>query len=185
MEPDPTQLEIPNARDVTEEWTKRSYAPRTDEAAGDEDGVVYLWLKAYAHSRFGRVRGASKDSSAAERKYWREQAPVVEYLLRNAETLVACDPSRPDVIWAFACMTGDVVHFFAVKRSVVETVGEEFAGELLRDLLGDRLTRDCGMTHEMPWRACGLPMPARSDGKPLWYLDTTWFGRQLLTKRAA
>ena len=163
------------------DWVKRAYV------SGDEKGIMYLWLKSFAHSRFGRCKGASVSNTPAERRYWSEQAPVVEYLLANAETTVAADPDRPDVIWAFACTSGDnVVHYATVKRQVISTVGEDFGAEIMRDLLGERLEKTCFMTHEIVWGQTGLEMPRRaSDQKALWVLDPTWFGRALLAPRMA
>lgn len=176
--PDLTRRE-PNAPDVSE-WLKRPYEP------SDQAGVLYVWLKSFAHSRYGRVRGAEMTHTPAETRYWAEQAPVVEWLLANATTEVACDPERPEIIWAFACTSAPkTVHYFAVKRSVIEEVDAVFAADMLRDLLGAALGETRGMTHELPWRESGLPMPTRPDGKALWYLDSTWMGRALLARRAA
>lgn len=165
------------------DWLKRPYEPK------DESGVLYLWLKSYAYSRYGRARGAEREHTEGERNYWREHAPMVEYLLKRTETTLAVDPEEPGVIWGFACTSGDTVHYMVVKRSVLRLMGSDFAGEMMRDLLDGRMERACGTTHELPWKDCGLTMPEEPapNGRmrPRWHLDTTWFGRQLIAKRAA
>lgn len=167
------------------DWTKRAY-----NAATDEDAIVFLWLKSYAHTRELVELGANRDGSDAERRYWREHAPIVETLLKGAETLVLCDPERsvvtpagPPVIWAYACCTGDVVHYVGVKRMYAA----EFGAEMVADLLGERLERPCTYTHDLvemrPVRdrrtgeervPCGVRVP------PLWRKDAWWLARQMV-----
>ncbi len=169
------------------DWIKRPYDPKTDE-----DGIVYLWLKSYAHARHNVERGANRDSSDAERRYWREHAPVVELLLKCAQTDVLCDPERvhasdagPPVILAFACYSDDAVHYVSVKRQYARA---GFGAEMVRELLGDRLTKSMGFTHELvemtPKRrdaapAVGVAVPDR------WYDDRHWVTRQFIGVRAA
>lgn len=160
------------------DWTKRAYLP------SDESGVLYLWLKSYAHSAYGVARGAHVDASPEEVAYWREQAPVVEALLQHATVEVVCDPDRvhdseagPAVIWGFACTSGDVIHMLVVKRSAHKA---GIAGDIAKDLLGDRLTKSCGMTHEqVELRKIFGRIPHR------WYMDSTWLGRAMLGARKA
>lgn len=173
-------------------WTKRLYDPATDE-----DAVMYLWLKSYSHASLNVARGAHRDHTPAERKYWREHAPIVECLLQSgvAQTYVLCDPARvhatevqrdgathitPPVILAFACVSGDVVHYASVKRHYAR---EGFGPEMLRDLLGDRLDRVCSYTHELPEMRpakkggaapSGLVMPAA------WVFDPWWLSREFV-----
>lgn len=160
------------------EWRKRPFAP------ADESVVLYMWLKSFAHSRFGRVHGAEMTGTRAEQTFWNQQRPVVQYLLRHATTEIACDPGDAKTVWAFACTSGDVVHYFCVKRRVAQLVDLEFAADIVRDLVGRRLKRECPFTYELPWRDSGIAMPVRSDGKPRWYADTTFVPRMILKERA-
>lgn len=167
------------------DWTRRAY-----NATTDEDAIVFLWLKSYAHAKTNRQKGANKDASPAERKYWRKHAPIVETLLKGAETVVLCDPERsvvtaagPPVIWAYACFTGDVVHYVGVKRIYAKA---GFGPEMVADLLGDRLTRPCEYSHELvemiPVRdkdgvfapPCGVTTPS------MWSHDDWWLARELV-----
>ena len=164
------------------DWTKRRYEPTSDE-----DAVVYLWLKSYAHAKHNVARGAHRDAgkkepSHPERQYWAEHAPVVEMLLSYGQTEVLCDPDRdgsdgqPPSILAFACTSGDVVHYVCVKRDYAR---DGFGPDMVRDLLGGRLTRRCVYTHELVEMrdqrpACGLSVPA------LWLFDPWWLSRQML-----
>lgn len=163
---------------MSSEWTKRAYLP------SDERGVLYLWLKSYAHSAYGVARGAHIDASPEELAYWNDQAPVVEALLQHADVEVACDPDRvydseagPSVIWGFACTSGDVVHMVVVKRSAHRA---GIAADIVRDLLGNRLERACGMTHEQSEIRKIFGRIPRA-----WYMDSTWLGRALLGSRRA
>lgn len=167
------------------DWTRRPY-----DSATDEDAVVFLWLKSFAHSRPNVARGAHRDGTDAERRYWREHAPIIETLLKGAETVVLCDPERavttaagPPVIWAYACFTGDVIHYVGVKRMYAA----EFGADMVADLLGSRLERPCAYTHDLvEMRAvhdrrtntervpCGVRVPAS------WYEDRWWLARELV-----
>lgn len=120
------------------DWQIRPYDPETDEPA-----VVYLWLKSFAHSPFGKGRGAHVDGSEAERTYWAEHRLVVMHLLNEGTTKVLCDPEAPGVIWAFACRSGDVVHYAVVKRRFKEVAQEMFSA-----LFGDLLEKPCKYTHD-------------------------------------
>jgi hypothetical protein len=171
-----------------QDWAKRAYAP------SDEDACVYLWLKSYAHSSYGKARGAHRQFTDAERAYWAEQAPIVESLIRHATVEIICDPDEPNVIWAFVAFSpakekrDDVVHMIVVKRSVVKA---GFAAEIVGDLLGSLASKPCAMTHEIPdFRPrknaatgklepgpCGLWLPRG------WYNDHTWLVRQAMTPR--
>jgi len=147
------------------DWVKRAYDPRTDE-----DGVVYLWLKSYAHTERNIARGAHKDHSIAENAYWREHAPIVESILRRATTTVLCDPDRvhaseagPPVFWAFACTEGSVVHYVSVKRRYAR---EGFGPEMLEDLLGPMLKQACTTSHELVEMGSEIPARHRDRMKP-------------------
>jgi hypothetical protein len=167
------------------DWVKRPY-----DGATDEDAICYLWLKSYAHSRANVLRGAHRDRSEAERRYWREHAPIVECLLRTAQVEVLCDPNRatasklgPPVILAFACTSGDVVHYVCVKRDYARA---GFGAEMAADLLGDRMKRACTFTHELVEmkprrdRETGETFHPAGPMPSSWTEDTWWLARALV-----
>lgn len=168
------------------EWVKRGYVPE------DENGVFYLWLKSSAHAKHAKRERAHHDTSPEELAFFREMRPIVEMLLRDATTEVICDPDRasyepgkPAVIWAFACTSGDVVHQVVVKRSVVETMGAGFVGDLVRDLLGDRLAKTCWFTwpvKDLYTGKWGVRVPTGETGKPLWHADPGWLARHIFMR---
>lgn len=118
-------------------WVKREYRP------SDEDGVVYLWLKSFAHSRYGKRLGADRDGSDAELAYWAEHREIVMRLIASSRIELLCDPDDDSVFWAFAVTMGDVVHYAVVKRRFAP-----YAKDMLRELLGEHLGRACRYTHE-------------------------------------
>ncbi len=133
---------------MDEPWLIRPYDPDLDEA-----GVMYLVLKSFAHSSFGRARGAHVDGSDAERTYWQEHRGVVLRLLRDSDTTLLCDAEQSTVIWALLIARGDVVHYCMVKRRFKEAAKDIYAA-----LLGDRLDRPCTYTHCL--QGTGLKVPA-------------------------
>ncbi len=170
-----------NAQPVTApEWVKRAYVPEEDL-----DALVYLWCKSYAHSPYGLARGAHRTHTPEELAYWDAQEPIVKQLLARTDVAVICDPDRvrrgdagPSVIWAFAATSGDTVHYVCVKRKIAPILG----ADIVRDLLGDRLERACGFTHdlvEMRSGACGVRLPRQ------WYSDSTAIARMLVGPRRA
>lgn len=166
------------------DWTRRAYDPRTDE-----DAIVYLWLKSFAHARENVQRGAHRDASIAEHTYWHEHVLVVERLLDVAETVVLCDPERctvtaagPAVLMAFACFTDDVVHYVSVKRRYAR---EGFGPEMVADLLGERLERPCLYTHELTEMRPGVDLKGQMRAQcgvavpPSWRAaDPYWLARE-------
>ncbi len=132
---------------TTDPWEIRPY----DEAL-DLNGILYIWLKSFAHSAFGRAQGAHLDGSDAERAYWAEHKGVVLRLLEHADTQVLCDPAAREVIWAFACTKGPVVHYAVVKRRF-----RDQAQEFFRALLGDKLDKAAMYTHD--FAGTGLQVP--------------------------
>jgi hypothetical protein len=153
---------------VTAQWSTRLAGPQ------DEDGLVYLWLKSFAHSRFGKSRGAQIDASPAEQAYWREHREIVMRLLRTAETRLLIDPEDPGVFWAFACCSGDVVHYVLAKRRFHR---EGISAAMFRDLLGERLKKAASYTHELvefkraEVARAGLVVPST------WVFDPYWLAR--------
>ncbi len=146
--------------------------------------MLFLWAKSYARSAYGQARNAHTVHSQPEREYWAEQAPLIETLLVSADVEVVCDPDRsvttaagPAVIWGFACTSGDTVHYVCVKRRVAQA---GLGGDIVRDLLGSRLQRACGYTHdlvEMRTGACGVRLPRE------WYSDSTYIARKIVGSR--
>ncbi len=106
-------------------------------------------------------------------------APIFRWLLDNADVTLAVDRERPDTdIWAWMVTSGDdVLHAVGAKRSAVKN---GLAVELVRGMLGDRLTRFQIVTLELP----NLRAPRHSNLKSTdivditrpyaWCLDPTW-----------
>ncbi len=129
-------------------WIIRPYDP-----ALDENGVVYLWLKSFAHSGFGRAQGAHVDGSDAERAYWSTHREVVLRLLKHADTRVLVDAESPGVIWAFACTKApNIFHYAVVKRRF-----REESAAMFRALLGDMLDKPVLYTHDTAGTGLHLP----------------------------
>lgn len=128
------------------DWTIRAGVPE------DEGCLVSMWLKGYAHSRDARESGyadAREDGSPDEIAFWRVHQPIVTSLVRRATVRVACDPARstyepgrPAVIWAWTCSSPGMLHWVAVKRSVVRLLGADVAREMVADLLGADMHAD-------------------------------------------
>ncbi len=130
-------------------WIIRPYDP-----AIDTNGIVYIFLKSFAHSSFGRALGAHVDGSDAERAYWAQHKEVVLRLLEHADTRVLCDAEAPEVIWAFACTKEpNIVHYAVCKRRF-----RGQSGEFFQALLGDKFDKPCMYTHST--EGTGLQVPA-------------------------
>lgn len=154
---------------VSAEWVIRPSLP------DDESCLVSTWLKGYAHADEVRDRfpGASQDGSQDHIRFWRVYQPIVEALLRGAaDVQVICDPARatyepdsPAVIWAWACTSPDAVHWVCVKRSAAKA---GLAADMVRDLLGDRVTRDQRTTFELVDMTRTVKVPK------IWKRDRGW-----------
>lgn len=183
------------------QYVSFSLRPYTDD---DRDFVVSSWLFSFARSAYGLACGAhvpdaiqghsKRPEKAAWDAYWQEHEPIVRALVQGEDVTIACDPASPEVVWGWSCTSGDTVHYVLAKRSVHQASAKEtrpghwdittgLSGDIYRALLGERLTRACGYTHELvdmrrrELRVQGVTQPRG------WYADTTWFERQ--RRRAA
>ncbi len=166
---------------MSQDWTLR------DALVEDEACIVSTWLKGYARADEVREKFplASQDGHADQIRFWRVYQPIVESLVRGGHVRVICDPERasyepgePAVIWAWACCTGDVVHWVCIKRSAARAgIGEDLA----RELLGDRLEREQTTTFELT----DLPKAIRIPR--IWKRDRQWLAamRTLSTRMLA
>ncbi len=171
--------------------------PYTDD---DRDFVVSSWLFSFARSSYGMSCGAHVASALpghtrrperpAWDRFWAEHEPIVRDLVLRSEVHIACDPEAPHVVWGWACTTDDTVHYVLAKRSVHQASAEEtnipgvyrvttgLSGDIYKALLGDRLRRACGYTHELvdmrrrELKAQGVTLPRG------WFADTTYFARE-------
>lgn len=145
-----------------------------------EDGVVYCWLKSYAHSRYGKSVGANADGSEGETRYWQAHRPVVMDLVRNGNVSLIVDPKVPTTFWAFLCAQGTKVHYLLAKRNFHRA---GLAGEMFTALLGGRLKESQVYTHELvelTARDVGIEMPGA------WTYDPSdWTGRVLCQHQAS
>jgi len=156
-------------------WTKRAALPM------DEDFVVSTFLISYNRSREGYARGG-QGTKAEQDAFWTLHRPTIELLLEDGHVEVISDVEDPRIIYAWAATTGDVVHACIVKRTY-ERIDPEGAREMVVELLGDRLQRACGYTHELVnLRLLGM-LPRE------WFPAASFlaqrFGAQLARKAAA
>ena len=138
------------------DWVIRPYM------ATDEGFVVSSWLTSWSTSEYGQKWGAKRRANLAG-GWWDEWRPVIMLLLRESTVRVLCDAGNEDVIWAWACTGGDAVtHYVEVKYSFKGELG----GDMVRALLGDRLTREQVCSFEQRGlRNARIPYPK------LWQLD--------------
>jgi hypothetical protein len=132
------------------DWIVRPYE------AEDEGCVVSMWLKSFANAReheTTKYPNAAKDGHSDQVRFWRIHQPIVTGILGASTITVACDPARaehkpgePAVIWAWACVSEDTVHWVGVKRNAVQA---GIGPDLVRALLGDRLDRPQATTFEL------------------------------------
>ena len=156
----------------------------------DENGLVYLWLKSYAQSRYGRSIGASVSGSDEEISYWKQESPrVLQHLLMDSTT-IACDSKDPSLIYGFVCMSTAIatIHAFVVKHRWIKG---GFGLEFVQALLGDLVDKKCAYTSELP-DLYRIFRDAEITGKrgttlatpPDWYLDATYYYRYSKLMRA-
>lgn len=171
----------------------RDYTPE------DEALVLSSWLYSYARSKYGIAQGYHVTSGVdglprrpnAEKsaEYWARHRPIVLDLLSSSDVTIACDAGDPSIIWGWSCTSGDTVHYVLCKRTVhqrsaqrdargVWEVTTGLSGDIYRALLGERLRRPCGYTHELvdlkrqELAPQGVRLPVD------WYPDTTWLERR-------
>lgn len=148
----------------------------------DENGLVYLWLKSYAQSRYGRAIGANVSGSNEERAYWRDEQPRVMWHLAHDDVRIACDSQDEDIIYGMACMTeSHTLHSFVVKYRFIK---EGFGLEFIPLLLGDAVNEPLGYTTELPdlERVLRFSGMTGKSGAPLrmppsWYFDGSFYFR--------
>ena len=127
---------------------------------GDINGLVFLWLKSFGSSRYGKSIGAHDWDSPAEKELWKKHSRIVKHLLNFARVEVLCDPEEPSTIWAFSCTEetepSAVVHMVVVKKSFTE-----FRRRMLDELLPkERFGPGTHYTHAMPsYELCHGRMP--------------------------
>lgn len=158
------------------DWVKRAYDPETDE-----DAVLFTWIRSLAGSRYGTQLGAHVAESDAARDFWDAHRPMVLRLMDASDIVVICDPDRatvsadgPPLIWGWLCTEGEeLIHYVLVKRNVVR---EGLGADIVRDLLGSRLSRPQRYTFEL----VEMKKLQRELLVPIsWALDTCHFARSV------
>lgn len=122
------------------EWTTR---PATPE---DWPLIESTWLHSFSRSPMAQSRGAHVALSTERTELFDQHRPLVRLLLEHATTMVACDREDPSILWAWACTTGDIVHYALVLRAYVR-IDPDGGAEMLMALLGDRLTKAAQYTY--------------------------------------
>lgn len=142
---------------------------------GDASGIVALWLEEATPARFA--------GQMTPKEYMRRHKPrIIEILDRPATSVVvACDPELAESMWGFGVVEGDdVVHLAVVKRAFRRAT--DGGGAIMRDLIGDRLTKPQWYTHDlMGLRRCGViawndraRREELADGTPLAWRWDPW-----------
>lgn len=150
--------------------TEDAFTVRPYDRETDENAVVYMWLKSYAQSEYGRERKADKSNTPGELAYWVTHRDIVLRLLDEHGARVVCDPDDVTTIWGWACVDPVelAVHYVSIKRQAAKL---GFVSEIWDALVGDLVTEPCVVTHELvemrsdPWRKAGITMPAQ------WYRE--------------
>jgi hypothetical protein len=185
------------------EFIKRDYRPT------DENFVVSMWLRSYAHSQLARRMSQSAPGSNAALEWsWSVHRPIVSSLLYAVDVKieVVCAADAEDVLLAYACTESDAVHYAGVKMNFVA----DFGREMMTLLFGDKLSRPMRLSHEPVWTRHvretkeggkgahvatddrGYPLPAyyqkTASFFPLptsWKLDENYLARKWCPVRAA
>lgn len=118
--------------------------------------------------------------AADEIRFWKIYQPIVTALMALSEIRVLCDPERtdhkpgqPSVVHAWSATSGERVHWVMVKRSM-----GIFAEDMVRDLLGDRLTRHQTATFEL------VDLEKHKLAPQCWTYDKDWlYDLQCLSTR--
>ncbi len=160
-------------------WLLRPYMPES----ADDEALYYMLGISYTRSRAGMRAGAyragrkvpgppSVEDVARQKAFMAAHRPVWTWLLANANVTLAVDPEAPHIIWAWLISTDDVVHAVGCKRSLVEA---GLSQDIVRDLLGERLTRHQVCSLELPqMRSRGGTDAIGIDRPKSWSLDPTW-----------
>lgn len=160
-------------------WLIRPYMPES----ADDEALYYMLGIAYTRSRAGMRAGAcnagrqirgprNEDEVLRQKAFLAVHRPVWTWLLAHADVSIACDPEAPHIVWAWLVTSGDVVHAVGCKRSLVEA---GISQEVVRDLLGDRLTKHQVCSLELPqMRTRGGTDAIGIDRPREWSMDPTW-----------
>lgn len=123
--------------------------------------------------------GAQRDPQRVDkqRAFLATHRFIWAWLLEHADVRIAVDPNNPGTkdepasIWAWLVTSGDVIHAVGCKRSLI---AEKLSVDIVRDLLGERLTKHQVCSLELPQmrtrgsEAIGLDRPSS------WSMDPTW-----------
>ena len=161
-----------------EPWLIRPYMPES----ADDEALYYMLGIAYSRSRAGRRAGAcgagrkvsgppSVEDIAKQKAFMAVHRPIWTWLLAHADVSLVVDPEAPHIIWAWLVTTDDVVHAVGCKRSIVEA---GFSQDIVRELLGDRLTRHQVCSLELPQMRTRGDSAIGLDRPQTWSLDPTW-----------
>ncbi len=171
-------------------WLIRPYDPTLEHDGQREiDGLMYFLGIGYTRTRAGeracashaggsraaedREGGTKKDQATIdrERAFIDAHRFIWAWILENAEVSVAVDREKPSRIWAWLATSGSVIHAVGCKRSLITN---QLSGEVVRELLGDRLRKHQVCSLELPQmrtrgrEAIGIDRPSS------WSLDPSW-----------
>lgn len=177
--------------DIESPWVIRPYDPNLDEG-----GLMYVLGVGYTRSRAGKRVNAHraggsrtkadrdagvKDYDASEldaqRAFMEAHRFIFAWLLRNADVSLAVDREKPDArVWAWLVTTGDVIHAVGCKRALCT---EKLSTDIVRDLLGERLTKHQVCSLELPQMGTRGAEAIGIDRPYSWSLDPTWLATRI------
>ena len=177
---------------ASNEWLVRDFDP-----ALDTDAFLYILGVTYARSRAGRRAGAwraGRDGSveqpstvdiAKQKAFLEAHRPIWRWLFEHADVKLAVDPDAPHIIFAWLVTSGpDVIHAVGCKRSLNESGPEPGPGaDIVRDLLGDRLSRHQVLTLELPQLFAHKGTDFIGIERPkTWGIDPTWLLTRMVSR---
>lgn len=167
------------------DWVLRSYDPD-----GDRDSMHQLLGVAYTRSRAGQRAGAPSDRKRGEpidpeaaqkrQKFLDEHEPIWSWLLAKADVLLAVDRDEPRIIWGWLITSApNILHAVGAKRTVVDA---GIAPDVVRDLLGDRLTSHQVCSLELPQMRTRGTASVGIDRPRDWSMDPTWLVSRMVSR---
>ena len=144
--------------------------------ASDREFVGYHWACSYAKSWLAQHTRVDRSDAARDterRRFVEQERPRIEWHLSRLQDTVTLlvDREHADIIYGFACATGDVVHYAMVKRDVAR-LEHNLNRKLFKMMLGDRLTRPCAYTSQLVDMEMAQVLPR------YWYIDGGWYFRE-------
>lgn len=155
--------------DDMSDWVIRDRVPE------DDNVIIYMFIRGLSGAL---GLGIPNDS------FWSMYQPIVVGLLNSphVETRVLCDPERstygdgPAVVWGWMIASQSTVYGLGIKSAFLAS---GIAGDMVKDLLGDRLERE--QRFVLPMRDL---VRAIGEVPPTWELSREWRAAMTFVSRA-